>query len=115
VPLAAQGAALSLFSGYSHSAPLGGAIALSGYLPLASGFAARLSAANKTLPLFMGHGTADPVVALSWARLSADVLKQSNISFTFKEYPRLPHSIARQEMADLAAWLKPLVAPPAQM
>ncbi len=113
--IAAQGAALSLYTGYSSAHALGGVAVLSGYLPLASGFGARLHAANRSTPAFVAHGSADQVVALSWARQSVQVLKANHIPLTYTEYPRLPHSISRQEISDLAAWLRPLLAPSAPL
>eukprot|EP01041_Mallomonas_annulata_P038815 gene38815-62386_t len=49
-------------------------MALSGYLPLADRFAAERHAANADTPIFMAHGTQDPVVILKRGEDSRDAL-----------------------------------------
>ncbi|MEE7567759.1 carboxylesterase, partial [Xanthomonas sp. Kuri4-3] len=64
-----QGGALALWMGLQRKLPLGGLIALSTYLPDAANAAARLQPGASAQPLFMAHGTADPVVPYRYATL----------------------------------------------
>lgn len=55
---------------------MGGVIALSTWLPLrAKLIAPYLAAHADTLPVFMGHGTADPVVRFEYGERSAKFLR----------------------------------------
>ena len=59
-----QGAAMALFSGTRYPEKLAGLMGLSGYMVLAPKFDAERSNANQTVPIFLAHGTEDPVVPL---------------------------------------------------
>jgi predicted esterase len=52
-----QGAAITYYTVYASEIKLGGAIALSGYLPLAPKFESRIDNTNIDTPLFAAHGT----------------------------------------------------------
>src|SRR5438105_2256502 len=57
-----QGGVIALHTAIRHQERPAGAIALSTYLVLADRLANEAAAANRDLPIFMAHGTADPVV-----------------------------------------------------
>lgn len=57
-----QGCAMSLLSGLTYPKPLGAIVGLSGYLPLRQKLEELRTEANKKTPVWLGHGTADPVV-----------------------------------------------------
>ncbi|KAG9400976.1 acyl-protein thioesterase [Aphanomyces cochlioides] len=100
-----QGGAMSLYTGYQMTQPLGGVLVLSGYLPNQAGFHAE--EASKNVPLLMCHGEDDNVVRLEWAKKSLEVLKASGVSDTeFKLYPDMPHSACLEELEDVQSWLK---------
>jgi phospholipase/carboxylesterase len=69
-----QGCAMALHTGLRMAHRLAGIMALSGYLPLADRFAAERHAANANTPIFMAHGTMDPVVVLARGEKSRDAL-----------------------------------------
>ena len=100
-----QGCAVALHTGLRHPAKLAGIMALSGYLPLASTLAAERSAANASTPIFMAHGTQDPVVVLSRAESSRDVLAGLGYAVQWHTYP-MPHSVHPREIADISGFLK---------
>ena len=58
-----QGGAMSIFSGTRYPDKLAGIMALSCYMLLESHFAAERTPANQATPIFIGHGTQDPVVS----------------------------------------------------
>ena len=56
-----QGCAMTLMAGLRYGERLAGLAGMSGYLPLADTTAAERSAANRDVPIFLAHGTQDPV------------------------------------------------------
>jgi phospholipase/carboxylesterase len=99
-----QGGAMALQTGLRHAERLAGILALSAYLPLPDTLAQEASAANRDLPIFMAHGTQDPVIPLSWAKRSRDLLVGLGYAAEWHEYP-MPHSVCAEEIADIGHWL----------
>ena len=100
-----QGCAMALHTGLRHPARLAGIMALSGYLPLASTVAAERSAANQATPIFMAHGTQDPMVIISRAEASRNALANLGYPVQWHTYP-MPHSVHPHEIADIGRFLK---------
>ncbi len=105
-----QGGAIVLQTGLRHPERLGGILALSTYLPLAGKLDAERSAANRDLPVFMAHGTHDPMIGIARARESRAALVALDYAVEWKEYA-MAHSVCGEELADIAAWLLRLLAP----
>ena len=105
-----QGCAMALMTALRHKEKLAGVIGLSGYLPLAATVAAERHAANHDTPIFLAHGSADPVVPLARAVASRDALKALGYSVDWHEYP-MAHSVCMEEIADINAWLLKVLAP----
>ncbi len=63
-----------------------------------------MSAANRDVPLFMAHGTRDPMIPLGRARDSRDRLLALGYQVEWHEYP-MPHSLSAEELRDVSAWL----------
>src|SRR5881628_3181122 len=99
-----QGGAMALHTGLRHPERLAGIIALSCYLPLGDTLAAEASPANRDVPIFMAHGTDDPIIPLGRARRSRDKLTDLGYRVTWREYP-MAHSVCDAEVDDLSAWL----------
>jgi len=100
-----QGCVMTLMAGLRHGEPLAGLVGLSGYLPLAARLAAERHVANRDVPIFMAHGTADPVIPIARARASRDALVALGHEVEWHEYP-MPHSVCGEEVADLQRWLQ---------
>jgi phospholipase/carboxylesterase len=100
-----QGCAMALHTGLRHADKLAGIMALSGYLPLADSVAAERSPANAHTPIFMAHGTQDPVVPLPRAAASRDALQALGYAVDWHTYP-MPHSVHPQEVADIGKFLR---------
>jgi predicted esterase len=84
-----QGGAMSLYSGLTAPKKLGGIVGLSCYLLLKDkikDLAIEAGNANAKTKIFMGHGTADPVVIFKYGSMTAEVLKGIGYSVDFKEY-----------------------------
>jgi len=105
-----QGAVISLLTVYASTRRLGGAAALSGYLPLQSRWQSELPRVNPPPPAFVAHGTADPLLPVAWSRVAVQLLRARGVPVTAHEYPGMPHSVCPQEIADLAAWLRTVFA-----
>lgn len=100
-----QGCAMTLHTGLRHPQRLAGLIALSGYLPLIGSLAAERHEANADTPIFMAHGTADPVVVLPRAEESRAALEALGYRVQWHTYP-MPHSVHPREIADISAFLQ---------
>jgi len=105
-----QGCAMVLHTGLRHRARLAGIMALSGYLPLAGQLAAEASAANRDLPIYMAHGTADPMIPIARAQASRDVLQALDYPVQWHSYP-MQHSVHPREVQDMALFLQSVLAP----
>ncbi len=104
-----QGGAIALQAGLRHGERLAGIMALSTYVPLADQLAAEAGPANRGVPIFMAHGTADPMIPLARAQASRDLLLEQGYALEWREY-RMPHSVCPQEIADIGAWLGRVLA-----
>ena len=105
-----QGCAMALHTGLRFPRALAGIMALSGYLPLAEHFAAERTAANAHTPIFMAHGSQDPVVAPARGEASRDLLVRLGYPVQWHSYP-MPHSLHPREVADIAVFLSQVLAP----
>lgn len=99
-----QGCAMALHTGLRLPHTLAGIMALSGYLPLADRFANERQNANAKTPIFMAHGTQDPVVVLKRGEDSRDALAALGHPVQWHSYP-MPHSVHPRELADISAFL----------
>jgi phospholipase/carboxylesterase len=100
-----QGGAIALHTALRHPERLAGILALSTYLPLPDTVASEAHPANRDVPIFMAHGTQDPVIPLSWAQRSRDHLVALGYAVEWHEYS-MPHSVCAEEIADVGAWLR---------
>jgi len=103
-----QGGAVALQTGLRHPERLAGILALSTYLPLPDTLAQEASKANRDIPIFMAHGTQDPLIPLSWAARSRDHLTSLGFAVEWREYP-MPHSVCAEEIADVGRWLRAIL------
>ncbi|MBT9505479.1 dienelactone hydrolase family protein [Rhodoferax sp.] len=99
-----QGCAMALHTGLRLPYQLAGIIALSGYLPLVDRFIDERHTANASTPVFMAHGTMDPVVVLARGESSRDALLAQGHAVYWHTYP-MQHSVHPREIADISAFL----------
>jgi phospholipase/carboxylesterase len=104
-----QGGAIALHTALRSPKPLAGVIALSTYLPLAATLASERSAANAAIPLFMAHGTDDPVLPFGLAETSRRALEALGYVVDWHAY-RMAHSVCMEEVRAIGAWLSALPA-----
>ena len=95
-----QGGVIALETAARYPKRLGGVIALSTYLAQPG----TLPPANAALPVFMGHGTLDPIVPFELGQQSLAVLEDGGYAVDWHAYP-MPHSVCAEEIADIGRWL----------
>ena len=102
-----QGGAIALHAALRYREPLAGLMALSTYLPLSatleSEVIANPDAQPVSLPVFMAHGSFDPVVPYALGAGSFDTLKAAGYTATWHEYP-MAHGVCAEEIADIRQW-----------
>ena len=99
-----QGGAIALQTGLRMKERIAGIIALSTYLPLEDTLAAEAAAVNQQTPIFMAHGSQDPVVPLQLAEASRSTLQRRGYEVEWHTWP-MPHSICGEEVEALSAFL----------
>ena len=99
-----QGGAIALAAGLRRATPLAGVIALSTYLPLGPRTVESLGQAATAQPVFIAHGSADPVVPFAAGERSAALLRQHDIAVDWHAYP-MAHQVCAEEIADLGDWM----------
>jgi phospholipase/carboxylesterase len=104
-----QGGAIVLQAGLRYPKRLGGIIALSAFLPLAGSLQSEKSDANAALPIFLAHGSEDPVVPIDLGYRAQKVLEREGYEVEWHEYRGMAHSVSEQEIFHLAEWLEQLL------
>ena len=99
-----QGGAIALYAGLRHAERLAGIVALSTYVIAPAALAAEASAANRDVPIFMAHGTQDPVVQFRWAEASRRALVAAGYTVEWHTYP-MPHSAVPEEIDAISRFL----------
>lgn len=99
-----QGGAIALYTGLRHAERLAGIMALSTYLVAPDTLATEATAANRGVPIFMAHGTADPVVRFEWGEASRRMLDAAGYVVDWHSY-RMEHSVCLEEIQAIGAWL----------
>lgn len=104
-----QGGAIVLQVALRYPEPLAGIIALSTYLPLAGTLAREKSKANSAIPIFLAHGSVDPVIAVDLGRQSRALLEKQGYKPEWHEYNGMQHSVSEKEIYDIAEWLEQIL------
>src|SRR5262249_34945263 len=100
-----QGGALALYTGVRYPERLAGIIGLSCYLLLGSCLAAERNEANQNTPIFMAHGTQDPVVSVQLGNDTRQALEAAGYPVEWHTYP-MPHAVSPEEIDAIATWLR---------
>ena len=105
-----QGGAIALHTGLRHPERIAGIMALSTYVPVGEKLSAEASTANRDVPIFMGHGSDDPIIPLVRAEQSRNLLKSLGYPAEWHKYA-MPHSVCPEELADIDTWLGKVLGP----
>lgn len=99
-----QGAAMTLHTGTRYPQKLAGLVALSGYLPMPEKLPKEKHPANQKTPIFMAHGTQDPVVPYALGESSARILQANGYPLEWHAYP-IQHGVSPQEIAAVSSFV----------
>jgi phospholipase/carboxylesterase len=100
-----QGGAIALRTALCYPERLAGIIGLSTYLPLRGTFDDEAHEANARTPVFMAHGTLDPLLPASLGEESRDFLQARSYDLEWKTYP-MAHAVCPEEVIDVRDWLR---------
>ncbi|MEA0763082.1 alpha/beta hydrolase [Xanthomonas campestris pv. campestris] len=100
-----QGGAVTLAVGLQRRVPLAGLIAMSTYLPDPAAAASQLQPGALAQPLFMAHGSADPVVPYRAGEQSAQALQALGFMLEWHSYP-MGHQVCVEEIDALRDWMQ---------
>ncbi len=77
---------------------------LSSWLPLAATLEQEISQESRALPIFLAHGTYDPMLPISLGQDSRRTLEQAGYEVEWHEYP-MQHAVCAEEIAEVSRWL----------
>ena len=97
-----MGGAIAINTALNTAHGLAGLMALSTYLPLPNEVDG--TSGSRDLPVFMAHGSFDPMLPMQWGQLSAKKLEETGFSVEWHEYP-MAHAVCPQEIDDIREWL----------
>ncbi len=103
-----QGGVVAYHTALKSEHQLAGIMALSTYLPDVEALSQQLSAVNKQIPIFQGHGTQDPVVQLMLGEMANKQLISWGYQPEWHTYP-MPHAVINEEIADIGNWLRKIL------
>jgi phospholipase/carboxylesterase len=103
-----QGGAIALHTALRQPSRFAGLMALSTWLPMAAEFAVDVTnnpdSQPRDLPVFIAHGTFDPMLPLALGEASRDTLRAAGFKPQWHSYP-MAHSVCAEEIAAIRAWL----------
>jgi len=105
-----QGGVIALHLGLRHEEPLGGILALSTYLHDPEHLTDELRLENAETPIFLAHGLADPMIPITRAVTSREVLAKLYYRIEWHEYA-MGHGVCMAEIRDIAQWLDHVLPP----
>jgi phospholipase/carboxylesterase len=109
-----QGGVMAYDLALRDPARFAGLAALSSWLPDALARSIPVQPEHKGLPVFVCHGTEDPMIGVDRARESREALLRLGVGLTYREYP-MGHEIRPEALRDLAEWLAGKVVSPIQL
>ena len=104
-----QGGGLTLTHGLARADVFAGLMVLSGFFRDPDSVRPRLPAERKQ-PIFVAHGTHDPMIAIDAGRNTRAFLEELGYPVTYNEYP-MAHEVSQGELIDLVAWLHQVMPP----
>lgn len=99
-----QGGAIALRCALARTSPLAGVLVLSAYLLGADQLVDWAAPASKAVPIFIGHGSEDPIVPVGLGADSARRLTAAGYAVEWRIWP-MPHSVCPEEIAAVDEWL----------
>lgn len=106
-----QGGAIALHVGARYPETLAGIVGLSTYLVDSDAPDAALTEANLRTPIFLAHGTEDPMVPLAAGAEARDRLREQGRDVRWSDY-RMEHQVVPDEIAAVGAFLRECLEKP---
>jgi len=100
-----QGGAIALNTGLRYHSKLAGIMALSTYLPSHDAYPENAHEENKSVPIFMAHGTVDEVINFDIAEKSRAKLESMGYPIEWHSYA-IGHGVGPDELDAISAWLQ---------
>ncbi len=104
-----QGGAIALHTALRYADRLAGLLALSTWLPLGTTLDPEVAANERSqpreLPVFLAHGSFDPMLPIALGHEARAALEALGFGVQWHEYP-MGHAVCGEEIADIRAWLK---------
>jgi phospholipase/carboxylesterase len=100
-----QGGAMALYVGLRYPERLAGIMALSAYMMFPDRLQSEHSEANAATPVFIGHGSGDPMVPIALGEAVHSALQKGQWPVEWHSYP-IPHSVSQAEITDIGRWLQ---------
>jgi phospholipase/carboxylesterase len=109
-----QGGAIAMHASLRFGRKLAGLMSLSSWLPLGERFADEVAnnpnSQARDLPVFMAHGSFDPVLPISLGQQSRVALQGAGYDIEWHEYP-MAHAVCAEEIRDIRNWLLTVFEP----
>lgn len=98
-----QGGAVVYETALSYDQPLAGLMTMSTYL--ATQDSVKRHENNQHLPIFVMHGTQDPIVPFALGERARDALTAWQYDVSFRDYS-MDHSVCIEQIRDVSTWLQ---------
>lgn len=101
-----QGCLMTLETGLRHAEPLGGLVAISGWVHQPDALVSGAPAHARAVPVLMTHGTFDPLLGIEHVRPQATALRDAGFDLLWQEFEK-EHTVAgRTEVQYIARFLE---------
>ncbi len=100
-----QGGAIALHLGLRYKQRLAGIMALSTYIPIRQDLSLQVCESNAGLPIFLGHGSQDPMVPLAASEQARLLLRSLGFRPACHTY-EIAHAVCGEELRDISCWLE---------
>jgi phospholipase/carboxylesterase len=104
-----QGGAVAAHVALRYPEKLAGLMVLSAYLLFPDRVDTEHHVSNMRTPVFVGHGSQDPMVPVSMGRDLANRIRNLGLPVEWHEY-NMPHSVIPDEISDIGHWLRNCLA-----
>jgi phospholipase/carboxylesterase len=98
-----QGGAIALHTGLRYPRPLAGLLSLSAPVPFVEELMAETHTVNADVPIFMAHGTDDPMVPYAMAQQARAQMEAKGLKIEWHAYVT-GHSVVPDEIRDISCW-----------
>lgn len=99
-----QGGTIAMQAALQLDVKLAGLLALSTWLPRDPVLSANYRKTNLETPVFMAHGSVDPVIPMRMGILARESLRELGMDVVWNEY-MMEHGVCIEEIRDIGNWL----------